>query len=126
VRRIVGKIEEARERIADVEVEREEGATVGVLAYGATARPAKGAVLAARKAGKKVTFIRPITMWPFPGRQITEAAEGLERLIVPEMNLGQVNREVERFVTCEVVHDGKIGGVPHTSKEILDAIGGEA
>ena len=48
VRRIVKKIDEARDLIADVEIEREEGATVGVLAYGATARPAKGAVIRAR------------------------------------------------------------------------------
>jgi 2-oxoglutarate/2-oxoacid ferredoxin oxidoreductase subunit alpha len=123
VRRLVRKIDEARDRIAIIDVDREEGAKVGVLAYGATARPALGAVLKARAAGQKVTFIRPVTIWPFPDRQIREACEGLDALIVPEMNLGQVNREVERYVDAEVIHFGKIGGEIHSSGEILEEIG---
>ncbi|MHC5012797.1 MAG: 2-oxoacid:acceptor oxidoreductase subunit alpha, partial [Planctomycetota bacterium] len=62
VRRLVAKIEDARDEIADVRVDADEGATVGVLAYGATARPAMGAVRLAREVGERVTFIRPITM----------------------------------------------------------------
>ena len=118
----MSKIESARDRIAQVDLEREEGAKVGVLAYGATARPARGAVLAAREAGRKVTFVRPITIWPFPSRQIREFCGGLDRLFVPEMNLGQMNREVERFVDCEVVPLPKIGGVIHSSGEIYAAL----
>jgi 2-oxoglutarate ferredoxin oxidoreductase subunit alpha len=113
-----------------VEVDADEGATIGVLAYGATARPAMGAVKLARSAGEKVAFIRPKTIWPFPRKQIACAAAGLTRLLVPEMNLGQLCREVERHVDAEVVHLGKIGGVPHTSREIRlalsSAAGGEA
>jgi len=126
VRRLVAKIHDSRDDIADVRVSADEGARVGVLAYGATARPAMGAVIQTRSAGEKVTFIRPITIWPFPSKKISEAAAGLDRLIVPEMNLGQLCREVERHVDCEVVPFGKIGGVPHTSREIRAAIGGTA
>ncbi len=122
VRRLVAKIETARDRVARVDLDAQEGAEIGVLAYGATARPAKGAVLRARAAGRRVTFIRPVTIWPFPHRQIGAACRSLRRLIVPEMNLGQLAREVERFVTCEVVPLGKIGGVIHSSSEILAAI----
>ena len=122
VRRLVRKIEEARDEIARVDVETEDGAKVGVLAYGGTARPARGAVLRARASGHAVTWIRPITIWPFPARQIADAGRGLERLLVPEMNLGQLAREVERFVDCEVVPVGKIGGEIHTSREIHDEI----
>ena len=100
------------------------GAEIGVLAYGATARPARGAVLQARKEGRKVTFIRPITLWPFPGPRIAEACEGLRTLVVPEMNLGQVNRELERFVSCEVVPFGKIGGEIHSSAQIREVMEG--
>ena len=92
----------------------EAGAEVGVLAYGATARPAKGAVLRARDEGHQVSFCRPVTIWPFPISKIQEACRGLRQLLVPEMNLGQLAREVERFVDCEVVPLSKIGGVVHT------------
>jgi 2-oxoglutarate ferredoxin oxidoreductase subunit alpha len=122
VRRLVRKIDEARDRIAMLDVDVPDGAKTGVLAYGATARPAEGAVRKARAAGAKVGFIRPITIWPFPGRQIAAACDGLTRLLVPEMNLGQVNREVERYVGCEVIHCGKIGGEIHSSAEILAEI----
>jgi 2-oxoglutarate ferredoxin oxidoreductase subunit alpha len=122
VRRLVRKIEDARDDIAEVEVDHEEGAKVGVLAYGATARPARGAVLRARAEGRKVTFVRPITIWPFPQRQIRDACAGLDTLLVPEMNLGQLNREIERFVDCQVVSSTRIGGVPHRSSEIAAEI----
>jgi 2-oxoglutarate ferredoxin oxidoreductase subunit alpha len=122
VRRIVNKIASARERIARVEIHQDSGAKIGVLAYGATARPAKGAVMLARDSGLPVTFMRPITVWPFPVRQVQAASEGLERLIVPEMNLGQLAREIERHVDCDVVPLSKIGGIIHTSREILAEI----
>jgi 2-oxoglutarate ferredoxin oxidoreductase subunit alpha len=122
VRRLVAKIEAARDKIAQVEVQSEEGSQVGVLAYGATSRPARGAVLQARQEGHQVTFCRPITLWPFPIRQIEQACSGLKRLIVPEMNLGQYSREAERFVDCEVIPLGKIGGVIHSVREIHEEI----
>jgi 2-oxoglutarate ferredoxin oxidoreductase subunit alpha len=122
VRRLVGKIESARERLARAVVDRDPGARVGVLAYGATARPARGAVLRARAQGLPVSFCRPVTIWPFPIRQVREACEGLRCLLVPEMNLGQLVREVERHVACEVVPMSKIGGVVHSTREIHDAI----
>ena len=122
VRRLVAKIEGAREEIALVDVDSEEDAEVGVLAYGATARPAKGAVLRARSEGRCVSFCRPVTIWPFPISRIQEACRGLRQLLVPEMNLGQLAREVERFVDCEVVPLSKIGGVVHSSQEIHAAI----
>jgi len=118
VRRLVAKIERARDEIAIVDVNTEEHAEVGVLAYGATARPAKGAVIRARNDGHQVNFCRPVTLWPFPIARIQEACRGLHRLLVPEMNLGQLAREVERFVDCEVVPLPKIGGVVHSSQEI--------
>jgi 2-oxoglutarate ferredoxin oxidoreductase subunit alpha len=124
VRRLVKKIDEARDRLARVDTDIEDGAEVGVLSYGVTARPAKGAVLRAREAGHRVSFIRPITIWPFPGKQIAAACEGLRTLVVPEMNLGQLCREVERYVDCEVLHVGKIGGVVHASREIHAAVEG--
>ena len=122
VRRLVSKIDDARDDIADVRVDRQEGARVGVLAYGATARPSRGAVERARAEGHAVTFVRPVTIWPFPRRQVSEACAGLDYLVVPEMNLGQLCREVERFVDCEVRPLSKVGGVVHSSVEVHAAL----
>ena len=122
VRRLVRKITESRDRIALVDVDRDEGATVGVLAYGATARPAKGAILRARDEGHRLCFCRPITIWPFPVRQVQEACAGLQCLLVPEMNLGQLSREIERHVACEVIPVSKIGGVIHSTGELYETI----
>jgi len=118
VRRLVAKIEDARDRIAVVDTDVQDGAEVGVLAYGATARPARGAVLRAREAGRRVSWCRPVTIWPFPIRQVQRACDGLRWLLVPEMNLGHLVREIQRHVTCEVVPISKIGGVIHSSSEI--------
>ncbi len=122
VRRLVAKISDAREDIAMVDIDPDDGAKVGVLAYGATARPARGAVLQARERGEHVSYCRPVTLWPCPSARIREACAGLRILIVPEMNLGLYSREIERHVECEVVPLSKIGGVPHSSAEIGEAI----
>ncbi len=63
-----------------------------------------------------------ITIWPFARKQVTEFAKNLDVILVPEMNLGQLSREIERFVDCPVVPVSKIGGIPHTVDEISAAI----
>lgn len=122
VTRLVDKIESAREAISRVEVDRVEGARVGVIAYGATARPAHGAVLRARAEGTPASFLRLVSIWPFPRAAIRSFAESVEVLLFPEMNLGQLCREVERFTDRPVVSLPKIGGVAHTVEEILEPI----
>ena len=122
VTRLVGKIESAREALVRVESDRAEGARVGVMAYGATARPARGAVLRARTEGVPVNFLRLVSIWPFPREAVRAFAEEVEVILFPEMNLGQLCREVERFTSKPVVSLPKIGGVAHTVDEILAAI----
>ena len=124
IRRIYGKIDRNRENIVRVEMDRGDRgkARLGVISYGATARPAGGAVRLARSAGKNVDFLRLITIWPFARKQVAEFAEGLDVILVPEMNLGQISREIERFVDCQVVSVPKIGGVPHSVDEIYEAV----
>lgn len=124
IRRIYDKIDRNREEIIRVEKDAPSNgkARVGVIAYGATSRPAYGAVKEARNEGKHVNFLRLITIWPFARKQVAEFAEGLEAILVPEMNLGQLSREIERFVDCPVVSVPRIGGIPHTVDEIHQAI----
>ena len=124
IRRIYGKIDGSREEIVRVETDISPGgkARVGIISYGASARPAYGAVRAARAEGSEVDFLRLKTIWPFARKQVAEFAGNLDIIFVPEMNLGQLSREIERFVDCEVVSVPKIGGVPHSVDEIYQAI----
>jgi 2-oxoglutarate ferredoxin oxidoreductase subunit alpha len=126
VRRLVSKIEKDRDELERVEERFTDDADFAVLSYGASARPALGATIKAREKGLSAGFMRLISIWPFPERAVESLGSRVDRIYVPEMNLGQVNREVERFVDCEVVPISKIGGVPHTVSEVLATLeGGE-
>jgi 2-oxoglutarate ferredoxin oxidoreductase subunit alpha len=124
VRRICAKIAENREKIVRTEYDPDPGgnARVGVISYGATSRPARGAVLQARRDGTPVDFLRLITIWPFARTQVAAFGKDLDIILVPEMNLGQISREIERFVTCPVKTVAKIGGIPPTIDEIYQVI----
>jgi len=128
IRRIYKKIDENREKIIRVEKDAayDGDARVGIISYGASARPAYGAVKLTRENGKKVDFLRLITIWPFARKQVAEFSKNLDIILIPEMNLGQLSREIERFVACDVVSISKIGGVPHTVDEIYQTIMGAA
>lgn len=99
-----------------------EDAETAVVCFGAASRPALGAVLRARDQGLKVGYFRLITIWPFCGERLAAVGKQVKRILVPEMNLGQLAREVERFVNVPVVRASKIGGVPHCVEEIHAAI----
>ncbi len=118
ITRVYNKIADSRKKITMVEKDYQPGAETTVVSYGVTARPARGAVLKARAAGKKINFLRLISIWPFPQKVIRDLGKRNKKIYVPEMNLGQVSREVERFVNCEVTSIPKIGGIPHTIDEI--------
>ena len=122
ITRIYKKIESNRNKIVRVEKKHMKGAKVAVVSYGASARPCLGAVQRARRNKKKVGFLRLITIWPFAREQIIELGKKVDTILVPEMNLGQISREIERFVDCEVVSVPKIGGVVHSIDEIYSKI----
>ena len=118
VSRLCYKIKSNANQITQYEEVYLDDAEVVVVSYGATSRPAKGAVKKARDEGKKVGLLRLITLWPFPEDKLKEIGTKVKRIFVPEMNLGQISREIERFVNCDVIPVSKIGGVSHTIEEI--------
>jgi len=73
-----------------------EDAEIALFAYGTSARAAKAAVKIAREAGLKVGLFRPITVWPFPRKEVGHLAGRVKAILVLEMNLGQLLGEVER------------------------------
>ncbi|MBM3306650.1 MAG: 2-oxoacid:acceptor oxidoreductase subunit alpha, partial [Candidatus Aminicenantes bacterium] len=95
-----------------------------VISYGITSRVAYRAVQLARQAGIKVGTLRLVTVWPFPEKRIKELAGKVKAFVVPELNLGQVAKEVERIAagrvpTVPVTH---CGGWVHDPDDILKAI----
>src|SRR4030066_298838 len=74
-----------------------EGAEVALIAYGFTARTSLYAVKRLRKEGQKIGMLRLKTLWPFPDERVAEVGKKVKRIMVPEMNLGQVAGGVKRF-----------------------------
>jgi 2-oxoglutarate/2-oxoacid ferredoxin oxidoreductase subunit alpha len=124
VRRLQNKVRSAIDRITLLEEEGIEDADVVVISYGITSRVAQRAIDMARAQGLKVGKCRLITVWPFPEEHIRQLAKRVKALVMPEMNMGQMVREVERAAagnakTILVPHAG--GGV-HRPEDILKAI----
>lgn len=122
--RLMKKVEDNVDDIVTYEAFFMEDAEMVVLSYGGTARSAKSAVKEARKKGLKVGMFRPITIWPFPEKQVKEIAKRVKGIIVAELNYGQLVLEVERVVKghTEVCHIGKVDGEIITPSEILSKI----
>lgn len=124
VRRLCDKIQKNADKIVRVEEAMLEDADVVVVAYGIVARAALSAIRKARERGIKAGLLRLITLWPFPEERVAKAAERAKAIVVPEMNCGQMVREVERAAKeTPVVFLSKLGEEPHTPLEILEAIG---
>ncbi len=98
IERLHFKVERVRERIARTERHEVEDADVLVVAYGSTARAALQAVRLARRRGVRAGLLKLVTIWPFPAEAVRWAAARATRVIVPEMNMGQLVGEVERAV----------------------------
>ena len=73
-------------------------AKIAVFAAGITARSAKAAVVMARKEGIPAGLLRPLTIWPFPDDAVRKMLRNVDIVIVPELNQGQLIREIERLV----------------------------
>lgn len=101
-----------------------EDAEIVVIAYGAVSRSARRAVKEARAAGIKAGLFRPITIWPFPEKQVEALSRQARSLIVPEMNLGQLKCEVERAAKhgARVVGLSRVNGEMITPAEIFTEI----
>jgi len=99
---------------------------VVVVAYGSPVRPAMQAVRQARAAGIKAGCLKMRIVWPFPDEEIAKVAATARRIVVPEMNVGKIVREVDRAAhgRAEVIPLPKLGGALHTPAEILAAIEG--
>ena len=124
VYRIRDKILNAEPKIRDIHTEHIDDAKIAVLSFGASARPSIEAVEQARKQGIKAGLYRLKTIWPFPEDPVRELADQVDTIIVVEMNVGKLVKEVERVVCgkANVVSLGKVGGQLPYAHEVLDII----
>ncbi len=122
VTRLVEKISHNSEKIVRTEDHFMDDARIVVIAYGSTARSARRAVKDARQEGIPAGFLRLVSLWPFPTRQISELADRMDSFIVAEMNLGQMALEVERHIRRPVTGVYHAGGAMMAPDRILKAI----
>lgn len=124
VTRLVEKIRRNRFEIYDLEERQVADAEVVVLSFGISARVAAEAVARSRARGIKAGLMRLRTAWPFPEERVRELSTRVRGFVVPEINLGQMVREVERCVVdrCGVLGIPRPGGDIHDPEEIAEAI----
>ncbi len=95
-----------------------------IVAFGSAARIAEKAIEIAREQGIKAGLFRPITLWPFPEKEIAQAVHGKRGVLVAEINAGQMIEDVRLAVNGEVAveHFGRLGGIVPEPEEIVNAI----
>ena len=152
IEKINRKIADNVDMIADITTYCMDDADVAIVAWGSVARPGLNAVKKARGirddrllpkfrvvkdlvtrgvketihtdySHLKVGLIKINTVWPFPEELLRQAAENVNTIIVPEMNVGKYCREIQRALPDKkVISMPKCGGNIHTPKELLDRI----
>ncbi len=124
VARLHHKMDAHLDEIVEVDTYMLDDADIAIFAYGIVGRSAREAVERARDAGIKVGLIRPVTLWPFPAREVAAVASDVDTILVAEMNLGQLIGEVERAVAgkAEVIGYLKADGEPITPTTLLEEI----
>jgi 2-oxoglutarate ferredoxin oxidoreductase subunit alpha len=110
VRRLSRKIMDAYDILEDYEISGPETAAWGVISYGSTSRSIEELMETIDEPA--IRSLRLRTLWPFPDDAIKEFAKSIDNLLVPELSLGQLSREVSRVVSgiVDIVSLDKIGG----------------
>jgi len=92
-----------------------------IVAFGSAARISQKVVEMAREEGMKVGLFRPITLWPFPKKQLKTYSKKIKGILTVELNAGQMVEDVMLAVECNVPvkHYGRLGGIVPTPDEVL-------
>lgn len=99
-------------------------AEIAVISFGTAGRVASSAIRSAREEGIKVGLFRPVTLAPFPSKQIAELSQRVNRILVVEMNSGMMLEDVKKVVQGRVPIEffGRMGGITPFPDEILEEI----
>ncbi len=115
------KMEELEVRFEEIETG---DAEYIIVAYGSSARISQKAVQLARAKGIKAGLLRPVTLFPFPSKRISELAASVKAFLSVEMNAGQMVEDVRLAVEgrVPVQHFGRFGGMVPSPDEVLEAL----
>ena len=127
IKRLLDKVEKNANDIIRTEEYLLDDAETAIVCFGGTKRAAMDAIAALRARGEKVGLFRPVTVWPFPEKQLREKCAQVKRLIVVEHNHGQMLLQVQRAATDTQRVDflGRIDGTVITPDEIVAAFEGK-
>lgn len=115
------KIEETEVRFEEIMCDEAEYL---IVAFGSMARIGQKALELLREEGVKVGMLRPITLWPFPSKEIDRLANKVKDILVVEINAGQMIEDVRLAINCRipVEHFGRLGGIVPDPDEIVEAL----
>lgn len=124
VERLIGKIQNNRDDIIELQEDQVEGAKVVVVSYGISARTAARPVRLAREMGLKIGLLKLVTVWPFAEDRIRELASKVKAFVVPEINMGQISLEIERCAAgqAQTILVPHAGGGLHDPNDVMAAI----
>ena len=122
IRRIVSKIEDHMDEFAEVLTYGDEKAETAFVTFGSVCRAARSAVDMGKEKGLALRSVEVKTVWPFPDDLVRRALAGAKRIVVAEMNLGMLQREIERAIRqpeIKIELFSKIGGIYPQPQEFL-------
>ena len=98
-------------------------AEIAIVAYGSAARIARTAIERGRAAGLRVGLFRPISLWPFPARELAQVATRVRAVLVVELSAGQLVEDVRLAIEgrTPVLLHSRMGGMLPTPNDVLRA-----
>jgi pyruvate/2-oxoacid:ferredoxin oxidoreductase alpha subunit len=119
-RKLEAKYIRAQQTEARAEMYRTEDAEIVVVGYGIVSRVLRSAIDRARRDGLKIGLFRPITLWPFPARDLVQATAQSEKVLVVELSNGQMIEDVRLSLNDKLPVEfyGRVGGNVPTVEEL--------
>ena len=123
-RKLQAKYKEIKEKEVMYEEIMCDDAEYLLIAYGSSARICQKSVQIARERGIKLGLLRPITLFPFPEKEIANLATKVKGIMAVEMSAGQMIEDIRLAVGCSVKaeHFGRMGGIIPSPEEIVDEL----
>lgn len=100
--KLKNKIERYVDEITKLRIEMMDDAEIAFISYGTVARTALQAASIARKAGFKIGTIQLNTIWPFPDKELIQLCARCRKVVVAELNMGQIVHEVRRVLPRDI------------------------